>query len=257
MRNLTLSASRTLTLFLLGALPLTMPGIARADIYGRLHVIVTSSASKSPIKAAQITLHDTTNVRADIPLVTDETGTALSPPLENHAWVVTTDVVTYKTDTRQVTVVTDTTTDVDVSLEKATISTGSSRLLGNRVSTTTNATVRTNTFIQKVPATAGNPQQVVRLLSTIPGFVPTTLNLAHPRGEHSSTSFYDNGLLVTGSNPGRAGALINPNAIQTADVMTGGYAPEYGSETAAILNLTLRSGPIVPFQSFTSDGGGL
>ncbi len=229
---------------------------ARADVYGRLRILVHSASTNAPIRSADITLHDTTGVRADIPLVTDETGTSLSPPLENHAWVVTTEVVTYKTDTRQVTVVTDTTTDVDVNLEKATISTGSSRILGNRASTsTTNSSVRTNTFIQKVPATASNPQSLSSLEITNPGFVQSSDNIVHPRGEHASTSIYDNGLLVPGANLGRAGALINPNVIQSADIITGGYAPEYGSETAAVLNLTLRSGPIIPFQTVMGDTG--
>ena len=57
-----------------------------------------------------------------------------------------------------------------------------------------------------------------------------------------------------GALVGRFGPLIAPDALQSADVQTGAYAPEYGSETAAIVNATVRRGTID--QKFSLNAGG-
>jgi len=90
----------------------------------------------------------------------------------------------------------------------------------------------------------------------VPGFIESSVNVVHPRGEHASTAIYINGFQLPGVLQGRAGPQISPDIIQSADIQTGGYSPEYGSETAAILNLSLRSGPITPFQSVNFGAGG-
>jgi len=43
--------------------------------------------------------------------------------------------------------------------------------------------------------------------------------------------------------------------VETLNVLTGGFAPEYGGELAAVLNLTLRAGAIEPFQDVSLGGG--
>ena len=84
----------------------------------------------------------------------------------------------------------------------------------------------------------------------------SSVNVAHPRGEHASTTIYIDGFQVPGALQGRAGPIISPDIIQNADIQTGGYAPEYGSETAAVLNLSLRAGTIKPFQTISLGAGG-
>lgn len=226
---------------------------ARADVFGRLQITVRSADTGQPVQGARVTFHDPTGVRGDFAAVTDAQGVALSPPLENHAWQVTEQRVTFEADTRTVQVAADTTSDVDVRLAKHIIR--GSRTVVIRGNNTTDETRRDANFIRKYPANAGNPQSLSRILTTNPGFVQSSVNVVHPRGEHASTSIYLNGFLLPGVLQGRAGQQINPNIIQSADVQTGAYAPEYGSELAAVLNLSLRSGPITPFQTFSFDGG--
>ena len=218
---------------------------ARADVFGRLRITVRSADTGQPVPGVRVTFHDPTDVRGDFAAVTDAQGLALSPPLENHAWQVTEQRVTFETDTRTVPVASDTTTDVEVRLAKHILCGSRTVILcGNN---TTASTRRDANFILKFPANAGNPQSLSRVLLTNPGFVQSSVNVVHPRGEHASTSIYINGFLLPGALQGRAGQQINPNIIQSADVQTGAFAPEYGSELAAVLNLSLRSGPITPF----------
>ena len=227
---------------------------ARADVFGRLRVVARDPAGK-PLPGATVVFHDTANVRPDLSVTADAQGAALSPPLEIRPWQVTTRAPGFEADTRSVSVAADTSTDVDETLARNVINTGTTRIVGTR-DQTTDATRRNQQFIQTIPATRSNPQNFPRLLLTVPGFVESSVNVVHPRGEHASTAIYINGFQLPGALQGRAGPLISPDIIQSADIQTGGYAPEYGSETAAILNLSLRSGPIKPFETVNFGAGG-
>src|SRR5207253_1248001 len=111
------------------------------------------------------------------------------------------------------------------------------------------------TFIKTYPANAGNKQSITKVLRGNPGFVEDSVNQVHPRGEHSATSIFINGFELPGALQGRAGQVISAETIQSVDLLTGMYAPEYGGETAAILNINLKAGTIKPFQDITLQGG--
>ncbi len=226
----------------------------QADVFGRLRVVVRDEAGK-PVPSAIVTFHDTAGVRSDFNVTGDTEGVALSPPLEIRSWQITTRVVTFNTDTRSITVTPDTSTDVEVSLTKRVISrTGAGVSIPRNL--TTNAGRLNAQTIQTIPVTGTNPQNFSKMLLLNPGFVQSSANVVHPRGEHASTSIYFNGVEIGGVLQGRAGPLFSPDIIQSADIQTGGFSPEYGGETAAILNLNLRSGPITPFQTVQFGAGG-
>jgi outer membrane receptor protein involved in Fe transport len=244
----------TLSLWLVGT------SVAHADVVGRLHFSVKNADDEKPLANAKIVLKDSAGVRPDVTLTTDAQGSATSPPLDTRAWQITTDAEkpdTFQTDTRSVTVVADTTTEVEVLMEpvkEKTIKITANKNLLNK-NATSNSTHRNQTFLQTFPVTGSNPLSTQRILLTNPGFVEDSVQQAHPRGEHSSTTIFIDGFELPDVLIGRAGAFLPPSAIQDADIMTGGYAPEYGGETAAILNLTLRAGTIKPFQSVEAEGG--
>ncbi len=232
---------------------LLVAGSAHADVFGRLRFTVHDAAGK-PVQGANIVFHDTAGVNPDFNVISAADGTALSPPLEIRTWRVTTQIVTFNTDTRTVTVVADTSTDINVTLSKRVLTSSSTVLVpGNKTTTSTDRNLQ---FNRTVPATGANPQNFPRLLLTVPGFVESSVNVVHPRGEHASTTIYIDGFQVPGALQGRAGPVISPDIIQNADIQTGGFAPEYGSETAAVLNLSLRAGTIKPFQTVSIGAGG-
>jgi outer membrane receptor protein involved in Fe transport len=59
-----------------------------------------------------------------------------------------------------------------------------------------------------------------------------------------------------GALTGRFGPLIVPDALENVEVQTGAFAPEYGSETAAILNTTIKQGTITPTGNIQGGFGG-
>ena len=92
------------------------------------------------------------------------------------------------------------------------------------------------------------------IIASVPGVALDSNNQAHVRGEHTQTTVYLGGFQLGGALVGRFGPLIAPDALENADVQTGAYAPEYGSETAAIVNATVRRGTID--QKFSLNAGG-
>ena len=229
---------------------------ARADVFGRLRVVARDSAGR-PLPGATVVFHDPAGVRPDLSVTADAQGVALSPPLEIRAWQVTTQAPGFEADTRLVAVIADTSTDVGEGLTRRIINTGTTSIIGTNAPNR-NQTAVVNRIDQsrlKFGSTVGNPQSLRNLLITNPGFVQDSVNQAHPRGEHSATSIYLNGFKLPSAFQGRAGQVLVPETIQSVDVQTGGYAPEYGGETAAALNVNLRAGTITPFQSLSVDGG--
>ena len=235
-----------------------LPAPSQADVFGRLRVIVRDEAGLA-IPGANIILHDTAGVRPDFNIVSASTGVALSPPLEIHGWQMTVKVVTFNDDTRTLAVIADTSTDVSVILTKHVTSTSSKGVTLGGTAPDRNQTAVINRIDQnrlKFGVTAGNSQSLRNLLITNPGFVQDSVNQAHPRGEHSATAISLFGFKLPGAFQGRAGQVLLPETIGSVDVQTGGYSPEYGGETAAVLNVNPRAGTITPFQNLTLDGGG-
>ena len=227
--------------------------IVHADVFGRLRFTVRDTAGK-PMQGANIIFHDTAGVNPDFNVVTDANGTALSPPLEIRPWRVTTQIVTYDTDTRTLPVIADTTTDVSIVLTKRVVSTTVRGITIPRNSNTANST-RIDPRGPRQLNTIGNPQSLRNLLITTPGINFDSNGQAHPREDHSNTSTYIYGVKLPQAFQGRIGQVLLPESVQSIDVQTGGYAPEYGGETAAILNIVPRFGTIVPTRSFYLDGG--
>ena len=230
---------------------------AYADVLGRLHFVVKNAADEKPLAKATVTLTDSAGVRPPITLTTDAKGEATSAPIEARAWSVVTKSDTFDDDRRTVTVASDTTTDVEVLLEP--LKENVIKITGNRDVTKPNsaavATVRDDRFNKKFPNAVANKQNLSQLLRSTPGIALDSNGQAHPAGEHSSTTVYINGFQLPGAFQGRFGQILSPTSIQSVDVLTGGYAPEYGRETAAILNATLKSGSISPFLDYSLTGG--
>ncbi|MCX6367827.1 MAG: TonB-dependent receptor [Armatimonadetes bacterium] len=240
------------------AISVSLSSIAHADVVGRLKIKVLNAESEKPLSGAKILLTDSAGVRTPLTVTTGADGTALTPPLENRAWKLTTSSGEFQKDTQSVTVVADATTDVEILLEPLKEKTIKITADRDRIRSGDASSAKTlsSETVQKFPLTAGNRQSLTKAIRAVPGFAEDSVNQAHPRAEHAATSIYLNGFLLPGAFQGRAGQFLAPDALQTIDVITGGFAPEYGSETAAALNLTLRSGTLEPFRTLTVTGGG-
>lgn len=239
------------------AISVSVASIAHADVVGRLKLKVLSADSEKPLAGAKVLLTDSAGVRSPLTVTTGPDGTVLTPPLENRAWKVTVSAEAFQKDTQSIVIMADATTEVEVLLEPLKEKTIKIVTERDRIRTgeTTSARSLTSQSIQTFPLTAGNRQSLSKAVRAVPGMAEDSVNQIHPRAEHSATSVYINGFLLPGAFQGRAGQFLAPDAIETLDVITGGFAPEYGSETAAALNLTLKSGTLTPFRSLTLTGG--
>ena len=231
---------------------------AFADIVGRLKFSVLNAADERPIKGSKITLTDPTGQKPTLNLETDAEGHVTTPPIEARTWKLVVEATDFQSEKKDVVVVQDQTTAVEVLLEpvkEEVIKVKGDRILVSPGVTSTQSK-RDTSFTDKFPVTAGNPQNFGNMFKTVPGFASNSLNQIHPRGEHASTTVYINGFQLPGAFQGRGGQFLSGTTVQSVDVLTGGYAPEYGSETAAILNVNLKSGTLEPFTAIDLQAGG-
>jgi outer membrane receptor protein involved in Fe transport len=230
---------------------------AFADVYGRLKITVKNADDEKGIVKATVVLEDSANVHPKITLTTGADGSVTTDLLEARSWHITSSATDYQDDKRDAVVARDTTTEVEVLLEpikeKTIVIKGQKNVVKTGDSSQT--TTRDQAFNKLFPATGGNPQSLQKELVSAPGMVLDSNNQVHPGGEHSGTTLYFNGVQIPGAFQGKFGQLLSPTALQSIDVQTGGFAPEYGSEAAAILNVNLRSGTLTPFLNYEAQAG--
>jgi outer membrane receptor protein involved in Fe transport len=243
-------------IWLLGQLTF-LPCPVYADIFGKLHFVVINKATGQPISLAKITLEDSAGIHPNIVLYTNNDGVIDTPPLDARTWIISVEANGFEPDFKEVTVVASTTTNVIFSLEtiKETVFKIKARRKLIETTVTQSSTSISRQDIQLFPATALNPQSLQQLLVGQPGMVQDSVNQVHPRGEHSATTIFINGFELPDVLQGRVGQLISPQAVQNLNLITGAFAPEYGGETAAILDMTLRSGPSQAFGETDVSGG--
>ncbi len=77
----------------------------------------------------------------------------------------------------------------------------------------------------------------------------------HIRGEHAEITFVVDGIPLPDTLSGRQGAIVVPSTIENLDILTGGFAPEFGGQTAAILNVNTVPGAKKNEVDLTVQGG--
>ena len=239
------------------ALGLSAANTAPAQTTGRLRFLVKDAATNRPLANATIVLKDTKNLHPSLTLRTDETGRVTSPFLDAWLWQSTTRASVsdaYETDTRRIEVVGGAIVESEILLEPLQERTVVIRVRRAAPPRPTGTVNRVDVG-SHAAATAGNVQDLSALFKTNPGVVADSVNQSHPRGEHSSTTFFLNGFELPSALQGGAEQLLIPEVIQTLDILTGAYAPEFGGETAAIMDLTLRSGTIKLLHSVFAQAG--
>ncbi len=78
----------------------------------------------------------------------------------------------------------------------------------------------------------------------------------HVRGEHAEITYVVDGIPLPDTLSGRQGAIVVPSTVQNLDIIEGGFAPEFGGQTAAILNVTTLAGSKKFSEDVTLDGEG-
>ena len=120
--------------------------------------------------------------------------------------------------------------------KEITIRVTATRLAPNRAPAGTASTVRDRGDIQKF--TPAGQQDAKGLTKGQAGVAQDSNGQAHVRGEHGDISYVVDGVPLPDTLSGRQGAVVVSSTIQSLEIITGGFAPEYGGQTAAVLNVT-------------------
>ena len=77
----------------------------------------------------------------------------------------------------------------------------------------------------------------------------------HIRGEHAEITYVVDGVPLPDTLAGRQGSVVVPATIDSLEMLTGGFAPEFGGQTAAILNISTVPGAKKADSLFTLQSG--
>jgi outer membrane receptor protein involved in Fe transport len=102
-------------------------------------------------------------------------------------------------------------------------------------SDTAAGTKRTNEDMKKFGGVTGDVKNVTK---TTAGVSQDSAGQQHVRGEHAEITYVIDGVPLPDTLSGRQGSVVVPATIQSVDVLVGGFAPEYGIQTAAILDIS-------------------
>ncbi len=107
--------------------------------------------------------------------------------------------------------------------------------------------------IEELPK--GNNVDLEDVLLTIPGAVYGSLGQVHIRQDHANLQFRIDGVPIPDTVTSTFSDVLTPRAWERADILLGGLPAEYGNRTAAVLDITTKSGTRPGFGSVQMFGG--
>jgi outer membrane receptor protein involved in Fe transport len=107
--------------------------------------------------------------------------------------------------------------------------------------------------IEELPR--GNNVELQDVLVTIPGAAYGSLKQVHIRQEHANLQLRIDGVPIPDTVSSTFSDVISPRAWERADIILGGMEAQYGNRTAAVLDITTKSGTKPGFGSLQMLGG--
>ncbi len=105
--------------------------------------------------------------------------------------------------------------------------------------TTGSTTLDTTQIARKTGAVGG------RLTNAVQGTAGVAADSAgqiHVRGEHADISYVVDGIPLPDTLSGRQSSIVSPSTIRSLEILTGAFAPEFGGQAAAVLNVETQPG---------------
>ena len=107
----------------------------------------------------------------------------------------------------------------------------------------------------KIKEKSGGDGGINSLIKSDAGVASDSAGQQHVRGEHADISYVVDGVPLPDTLSGRQGSIVVPSTIESLELLTGGYAPEFGGQTAAILNITTLATPKKGRVDYSFEGG--
>lgn len=236
--GLPLALAIILALIILGS-----PARLLAATTGQIQGMVRQ-ADGTPAQSARVMLF---GVSGSMPLVTktDKSGAYLFTGIQPGTYNLHVELVTYKSEDSQVTVVQDITSTVDFTLQKSTESTGSSHLIAPSVRSTDPSQLYTITARQE-QQTKGQPNdlyQFTGLLFGEPGITYDSQDFAHVRGTDVNQVGYEiDGIPVTEPLDNNYATDTVTVGMKSVNLYTDGADASFGGSTGGYLNEITENG---------------
>ena len=143
--------------------------------------------------------------------------------------------------------------DTQKPVKEITIRVTATRILLNRAPSQGVSTVRDRADIQRfVNQTGGDTKSLTKGQK---GVAEDSAGQQHVRGEHTDITYVIDEVPLPDTLSGRQGSVVVPSTIDSLEILTGAFAPEYGGQTAAVLNIATVPGAKKPDNVFTLQGG--
>lgn len=140
-----------------------------------------------------------------------------------------------------------------VPLKEITIKVTATRLIPNRAPAGSAGVQRGRSEINKFVNTAGGDTK--SLTKGQKGVAEDSAGQQHVRGEHAEIAYVIDGIPLPDRLSGGQGAVVVPSTIDSLEMLTGGFAPEFGGNTAAVLNINTLPGAKQMRTDSTVQGG--
>ncbi|MBI3722167.1 MAG: TonB-dependent receptor plug domain-containing protein, partial [Fimbriimonas ginsengisoli] len=129
-----------------------------------------------------------------------------------------------------------------------------SRLRPNQAPPTSGSVKRERSELTKfVNTSAGDAKALTKGQK---GVAEDSAGQQHVRGEHTDITYVVDGVPLPDTLSGRQGSVVVPSTIESLEILTGGFPPEFGGQTAAVLNISTLPGARHPKGDFSLQGGG-
>lgn len=223
--------------FLALASAFAFTSVSRAAGLGHVRFVVTDPVTQRPI-AGTVRVTDANGRVQTLP--TRKFSIGETSALNVLAWSVGSDAG----DSTRVTIPAGTTVTLvqrdQVPTKEIVIHVTASRIVPNKAPVSAASTSRDRTELQKFNNTAqADAKQMTKGQA---GVAEDSGGQAHVRGEHGDISYVVDGVPLPDTLAGRQGTVVVGSTIQNLEIITGGFAPEFGGQVAAVLNvMTLPS----------------
>ncbi len=213
-------------------------GEVQAGVYGRIRGAVTDKKTNQPLVGVTVLVEGTS-----LGSTTDLNGQYVIIKVPPGVYTMRFSYVGYSaTEVRDVAVVQDNTTQIDVALEEKTLN-----LKGVVVEVARNPLVRQDVSASQVTVSSGDiqnrPIESIRsVLSTLPGITSYNGQLYVRGSRATDIRYFMDGVPVTNPINNSLMTDFNKDAVQDVVVQTGGFSAEYGNALGGIVNLTTRDG---------------
>jgi len=177
---------------------------------------------------------------------TTQEGVYTISNLPYNAYQLTTHREGFANDVRPLSLRSNVPVTVDIKLgvlgkiETANVTASDQIMLLNTEATGTR-TELSQAMMDKLPVASGN-RGVEAVLLTFPGFAQNANGAIHPRGAHNQMTFVVDGMPITDQLTGAFATSLDTSIVQNIELFTGDTPAEYGQRTAAVANITTRTG---------------